>query len=219
MAGRSLRNILESAEQGIVDETRDAVFSGRERHSSSRFNSLSYPQRCIRTRDYLYISNFRSERWPAGTPQKLDKVKYGSDGSIVSETPGPMHGGYHDIDACPTLTFLIENRDDPKISPFLHLAVDRRPAEELFDIRKDPSCLKNLATDPAFAEIRSELNSRLVKYLSQTGDVRILSPTGGDIWETYPRYSSLRWFPVPDWAKQNPDRIPQQDWLEKKRPR
>jgi N-sulfoglucosamine sulfohydrolase len=219
IAGRSIRNILESTEQGIVDEARDAVFCGRERHSSSRFNSLSYPQRCIRTRDYLYIRNFRHERWPAGPAQKFDKVKYGSDGSIVSSTLGPMHSGYHDIDACPSLTFLIENRDDANIGHFLGLSVDLRPAEELFDIRKDPACLHNLAADPAFAKVRSNLNARLFDYLKETNDARVTSPDGGDIWETYPRYSSLRWFPTPDWAKENPDRVPDQEWLDKKRPR
>ncbi|MDA0809897.1 MAG: sulfatase [Planctomycetota bacterium] len=217
IAGRSIRNILESTEQGIVDNDRDAVFCGRERHSSSRFKSLSYPQRCIRTRDYLYIRNFRPERWPAGPAQKFDKVKYGTDGSIVSSTLGPMHGGYHDIDACPSLSFLIANRDDENIGHFLGLSVDRRPAEELFDIRKDPACLHNLADDPAFAKVRSDLNARLFDYLKETNDARVTSPDGGDIWETYPRYSSLRWFPTPDWAKENPDRVPTPEWLEKKR--
>ncbi|NQV27209.1 MAG: sulfatase [Rhodopirellula sp.] len=219
IAGRSIRNILESSGQGIVDETRDAVFCGRERHSSSRFNSLSYPQRCIRTRDYLYIRNFRPERWPAGTPQKFDKVKYGSDGSIVSSTLGALHGGYHDIDACPSLSFLIQNREVPKISPFFHLSVDRRPAEELFDIRTDPACLHNLATDAVHEKVRADLSERLIAYLKKTSDVRVTSPDGGDIWETYPRYSSLRWFPTPDWANEKPDRVPQQEWLDKKRPR
>lgn len=219
IAGRSIRNILESSEQGTIDKSRDAVFAGRERHSSSRFNSLSYPQRCIRTRDYLYIRNFRSERWPAGPAQKFDKVKYGTDGSIVSSSLGPLHGGYHDIDACPSLSFLIANRDDEKIGHFLGLSVDLRPAEELFDIRKDPACLHNLAADPKFAKVRLDLNARLFDYLKETNDSRVTSPDGGDIWESYPRYSGLRWFPTPDWAEKNSDRVPTQDWLEKKRPR
>jgi N-sulfoglucosamine sulfohydrolase len=219
IAGRSIRNILASAEQGTVDESREAVFCGRERHSSSRFNSLSYPQRCIRSRNFLYIRNFRSERWPAGPPQKYDKAKYDSDGNIVTSTLGPMHGGYHDIDACPSLSFLIGNRDDAKIGHFLNLSVDHRPAEELFDIHEDPACLNNLATDPAFAKVRADLSKRLIGYLKETNDARVTSPNGGDIWETYPRYSGIRWFPTPDWAKQNHDRVPTQEWIEKKRPR
>src|SRR5690606_2177285 len=53
LAGRSLIDILESDESGIVDATRTAVFSSRERHSSSRYQNLSYPQRAMRTQDYL----------------------------------------------------------------------------------------------------------------------------------------------------------------------
>ena len=48
-----------------------------------------------------------------------------------------MHGGYHDIDACPTMDFLIENRNHQKYKPFFHLSVNKRPGEELFNIKKD----------------------------------------------------------------------------------
>ena len=130
-----------------------------------------------------------------------------------------MHGGYHDIDACPTLTFLIDNHDHPQLGAFLNLSVDRRPARELFDIQKDPGCLKNLADRPDFESVLSGLDARLMTYLRQTDDPRVADVDGGDIFETYPRYSGLRWFPTPDWARDNPDRVPQQDWLEEKRPR
>jgi N-sulfoglucosamine sulfohydrolase len=217
IAGHSIRNVLTSEKSGIVDPARDAVFSGRERHSSSRFNSLSYPQRCIRTQQYLYIRNFKPERWPAGTPRKLGPPYRLEDGVFVGQS-GPMHGGYHDIDACPSLSFLIDRADDAELGRFLHLAVDKRPAEELFDIRNDPGCLKNLAQDRQFAGIRQQLSERLMNYLKDTDDARVTAADGGDIWETYPRYSALRWFPTPDWARQNPDSVPQQDWVETKRP-
>ena len=218
VAGRSIRNVLASEKSGVVDPAREAVFSGRERHSSSRFNSLSYPQRCIRTQQYLYIRNFKPERWPAGTPQKLGPPYRIEDGVFTGKL-GPMHGGYHDIDACPSLTFLIDKVDDPVLGPFLHLAVDKRPAEELFDIRNDPGCLKNLAGDAQFVDVQKQLGDRLLSYLKETDDARVTAPDGGDVWETYPRYSALRWFPTPDWATQNPDSVPQQDWIEAKRPR
>ncbi len=204
-------------ESGVVDESRDAVFSGRERHSSSRFNSLGYPQRSIRTHDYLYIHNFRSERWPAGPSQKFEvSKKNGSDAEFIL---GPMHGGYHDIDACPSLSFLIDKRDDAALGKFLGLAVDLRPAEELFDVRNDPGCLHNLAGDPKHEALTTDLRKRLLSYLRETDDARVVGSDAGDIWETYPRYSSLRWFPTPAWATQQPDRVPEQNWLEAKRPK
>jgi uncharacterized sulfatase len=182
------------------------VFSGRERHSSSRFHTLGYPQRCIRTATHLYIRNFRPERWPAGTPRKLQRGK-----------PGPEHGGYHDIDGCPTLAHLIRNRTDPVIARFLELATAKRPAEELYDIRKDSGCLVNLAADPKHAELRKSLSKQLVAYLTKTEDPRVVARDTGDIFETYPRYSSLRRFATPPWAESDPKRVPKQAWLEKKR--
>jgi uncharacterized sulfatase len=185
LAGRSILDTLESQQQGLVDASRTQVFSARERHSSSRFDNWTYPQRAMRTPQYLYIRNFKPDRWPAGDPQKFEQ-----DGTL-----GPMHGGYHDIDASPSLTFLIEKRDDPHISRFFHLAVDKRPGEELFDIQNDPGCLSNLAGQADFESIRAELSARLEKVLTETGDPRMLG--NGDVYESYIRYSPIRKFPPP----------------------
>ena len=193
MAGRSLMNILTTDVEGRVDSSREGVFAARERHSSSRFNSLAYPQRALRTDRYLYIRNFAPERWPAGAPQK-----YEEDGRL-----GPMHGAYHDIDGSTTKTFLVNHRDDPAVSQYFHWAVDRRPDEELYDVRKDPGCLNNLAGNPAYADVQKRLRNRMNDYLRKTGDPRV---TGrGNVFETYKRYSHLRKFPVPDWAQGQED--------------
>lgn len=217
ISGKSMMNILDSEKSGTVDATRDAVYSARERHSSSRYHSLSYPQRCIRTQQYLYIRNFKPERWPAGTPAKLATAKWDDDNRLLIEQLGPDHGGYHDIDACPSLDFLIANREHSDWGKFLGLSIDKRPAEELFDIKKDPDCLDNLASDPEFADMKKQLNKRLINYLTATADPRVVG--NGDVWETYPRVSGLRWFPVPDWAKENSQSVPSQPWLESRRPR
>ena len=186
LSGRSIVDTLSSDQQGDVDKTRTHIFSGRERHSSSRYKNLTYPQRAIRTRQYLYIRNFAPERWPAGAPQKYEK-----DGSL-----GPMHGGYHDIDASPSLTFLIENRLDSKLRRFFDLAVGKRPAEELFDVTKDPGCLDNLATKPGFDETRARLRKQLDDYLKDTADPRAFA--NGEVFENYRRYSPIRKFPPPE---------------------
>lgn len=217
ISGTSLLPIL-AAPEGKSPAKREFTFSGRERHSSSRFNSLGYPQRCIRTAKYLYIRNFRPERWPAGPGQKFDKVTYSENGKVVNAKLGSPHGGYHDIDACPTLSFLIDNRDEPEFGKYLQWSIAKRPAEELFDIRKDPACLHNLAEDKAHADAKRELEGRLLSYLRKTRDPRSFSPDD-NIFETYPRYSGLRWFPEPEWFKSDPDRAGEQPWLETKRPK
>ncbi|MCR9201296.1 MAG: sulfatase [Planctomycetaceae bacterium] len=220
VVGRSLVPMLQSEQNQRSGEDRSFVLSGRERHSSSRFNSLGYPQRALRTQKYLYIYNFRPERAPAGPAQKFDKATFDSEGRLASGKLGQPFGGYHDIDACPTLTFLIEQQEDPNIDRYLQLAVAHRPAEELFNILEDPDCLHNLAPAPQHEATRSSLHDTLMQQLKSTGDARVLN--GGDVWETYPRVSGLRWFPAPAWVQQARDSgrdLPQQDWVDERRPR
>ena len=51
--------------------------------------------------------------------------------------------------------------------------------------------------------MKLKLAKQLEDYLRQTGDPRVLD--GGDIWETYKRYSAIRQFPPPG---QPPDSNP-----------
>jgi len=183
--GRSMIALLESGSSGRVEPQRTHVFSGRERHSSSRHNNLTYPQRCLRSEQYLYIRNFKPDRWPAGDPQKYDSP----------DKLGPMHGGYHDIDACPSLTFLIKNRKHSKIARHFHLSVNKRPGEELYDIASDPACLNNLALDPTHYKLTQLHREQMKVFLKKTGDPRALGQ--GDLWESYRRYSRMRSFPRP----------------------
>ena len=71
ISGKSILHILKSKKQGVVDETKKYVFAGRERHSSSRYLNWGYPQRVIRSKDFLLIWNLKPERWPAGAPQRI----------------------------------------------------------------------------------------------------------------------------------------------------
>lgn len=218
ISGRSLMPILVPSDEKPRPRF-EYTFSGRERHSSSRFNSLGYPQRCIRSAQYLYIRNFHPERWPAGPGQKFDRVTYSKDGKVVDAKMGSEHGGYHDIDACPTLSFLIDNRDDPELGKYLQWSVAKRSAEELFDIRKDPACLHNLATKDEYGGVIRSLGGRLDKYLIDTRDPRSFLREDGNVFETYPRYSALRWFPEPEWFKKHPEAVSEQLWLEIRRPK
>ena len=185
LSGRSIMNILTSKQQGRVDPTRTAVYAARERHSSARYDNWTYPQRALRTPEFLYVRNFRPDRWPAGDP-----VVLGKDG----QPEGP-HSGYKDIDGGATLSFLIAQAGDPAIGRYLELAVAKRPADELFDVVKDPGCLNNLAGRTEFATVRAKLAKQLEDYLRKTGDARVLD--GGEIWETYKRFSPIRQFPKP----------------------
>ncbi len=218
LTGKSLSAALRQSNDKTV-ERRVSVFSGRERHSSSRFHSLGYPSRCIRTDTYLYIRNFAPDRWPAGTPQKYASAKFNLNNQLVSGTLGPKDGGYHDIDDGPTLQWMIANQGTVSVKQLLDAAVAIRPAEELYNIQTDPACLHNLASQIDHQDARSSLSKTLDEYLRQTGDLRVTDPRAAHQWEMYPRYSSLRWFPEPDWWSNEEKRVPEQPWLEEKRPR
>ena len=67
MTARSLVPVLASTKAGRVDETRDRVVAGRERHVAiARPGNLPYPMRALRTDRFLYIRNFEPERYPMG---------------------------------------------------------------------------------------------------------------------------------------------------------
>ena len=70
MTGRSIMNVLHSGKSGQVDPGRTWVVTGRERHvAAARDGNLPYPQRALRTQDFLYIRNFAPDRWPMGSPR------------------------------------------------------------------------------------------------------------------------------------------------------
>ena len=77
------------------DAQRDSIIFGRERHTpAQKFPSLEgYPSRAIRTKDFLYIINFKPDLWPAGVPS--------------GSTRGPE---YSDCDGGPTKSFIIKNK-------------------------------------------------------------------------------------------------------------
>jgi N-sulfoglucosamine sulfohydrolase len=49
-------------------------------------------------------------------------------------------------------------------------AFQQRPEFELYDMEKDPQEMKNLADDPAYAEVRKQLHSQLTARLKETND-------------------------------------------------
>ncbi len=200
ITGQNIEETLLSEQNGLTEHSKDFVFSSRERHSSSRWNNLGYPIRSMRTHDYLLVRNFKAERWPAGAPQMLKE-----DGS-----PDTMHGRIHpqkgmydfsytDIDPCPTKDVLIEKRDNPAISPYFEMAVGKRAEYELFNIKKDPYCINDLAQKEEYKEKLTELVTQMDDYLQATGDPRYTS--NPDIFESYKRYSHIRSFPKADWAE------------------
>ena len=140
------------------------VFTGRERHTHARENNWTYPCRAVRSGNLMLIRNFKPERWPAGNP----------DGK----------GGYYDIDGCPSKGEVLKHEK------FKQLAVGKRPEFELYDVVKDPCCLKNLAGNKEFTPELEKMTKLLMSTLKEQGDPRLHDR--GDIFESYPRVSRMR---------------------------
>lgn len=203
MSAKSFTNVLFSEKSGIINPSRDAIFTGRERHSSARWMNLGYPQRAVRTHDFLYIRNYYPERWPAGAPQRLNPESPAeSDFMHGLDENGNYTGNvYCDIDDGVSKKFLIENRNDPAVKPYFDLSMAKRPGEELFDLKKDPFSIYNIADEKEYAEQLAVLRNKLEEFLKETGDPRMVGPNP-EIFENYQRFYVVRPFPKPDWVKQ-----------------
>ena len=158
VSGRSLLSLL----VGKDKSDRSYVLHGKERHVPGQEGQDmgGYPTRAIRTHDFLYLHNFRPDRWPAGTPHYQ---KAAIKGAWLS-----------DCDNGPTKTYMVENRDkDAHHRGLYELAFGKRPATELYDLKKDPDQLVNIAADSAYAETVKKLKAHLFAELKKTNDPRV----------------------------------------------
>ena len=173
MTATSLLPLLVSEESGQVESDRTFVVTGRERHvAGAREGHLPYPSRAIRTEDFLYIYNFEPDRWPIGDPGGLD------DPNAVPPSEEELLATYEtvfaDIDKSPTKVWMIYNRAEQGVTPLFDLGFGKRPREELYDLRKDPDYMVNVAGDSGYAEIRSQLNEQLMSVLREQDDPRLV---------------------------------------------
>ncbi|MBA3296100.1 MAG: sulfatase [Acidobacteria bacterium] len=165
MTGRSLLPLL----RGERVAGREQVFVERERHANVRRGDLSYPVRAIRTKDFLYIRNFRPDRWPAGDPEQYVAV-----------------GPFGDIDGSPSKSLLLDSQTDRTIAPFFQMATAKRPAEELYDLRRDPHQVKNVAGQPEHRAAQRRLREELDRWMRTTGDPR--ATVDDDRWDRFSYY-------------------------------
>jgi len=198
ISGKSIVNILKSKKSGAVDPSKKYIFAGRERHSSSRWDNLGYPQRAIRTTEYLLIWNMKPELWPAGDPQAINLTTNELYPMYGIDEEGKHHSelAFADVDASPSKSFLIENHQNPDIRPYFDWAYEKRPEFELYDVVNDPYCLNNLSENPKYMTINMSLKAALQEELIKSDDPRIVGPDK-EIFETYIRYSPIRNFPKP----------------------
>jgi hypothetical protein len=178
VSGRSLLSLL----AGKDKSDRSYVLHGKERHVPGQEGKDmgGYPTRAIRTHDFLYLHNFRPDRWPAGTPNyQMAAIK----GAWLS-----------DCDNGPTKTYMVENSDkDAHHRRLYELAFGKRTAIELYDLKKDPDQLVNIAADSGYAETVKKLKAHLFAELEKTNDPRVTG--NGPDFDKFPYLGGAPKFP------------------------
>jgi len=161
ITGQSLTDVFLAETSGMVNPQRDRVLIGKERHDVGRPGDVGYPVRGIFKGDWLYLYNFKPDRWPAGNPVT----------------------GYLNCDGSPTKTVVLNSRSQEERHLFWELSFGKRPQEELYNIREDPECLNDLAAVPALSKQKQVLHDELFEALRQQQDPRVMG--NGDIFDQY----------------------------------
>ncbi len=168
VAGRSLTEYFSSEKEGNVVPERDFVLVGKERHDVGRPDDKGYPVRGIIKDRYLYLRNFKPDRWPKGNPET----------------------GYLNCDGSPTKTYILDTRRKKGVMEYWQLNFGKRVAEELYNIELDPYCMDNLAENEKFEDIKLALAEEMEQKLTEQNDPRILG--NGDIFDNYPYVGAVQ---------------------------
>ena len=120
-----------------------------------------YPIRGIVTAEHLYLRNYEPTRWPAGNPET----------------------GYLDTDGRPTKSLILELGRKDRTDRFWQLNFGLRPGDELYDLRSDRDCARNLAADPTHAGRMAALRQRMETQLKAQADPRMAGR--GDVFDNY----------------------------------
>jgi uncharacterized sulfatase len=80
---------------------------------------------------------------------------------------------YADLDASPTKAWMIHHRNEEPYQKMFTIGFGKRPAHELYDVKRDPDHMHNLADLPEYREIRDELADRLDQVLLAEDDPRL----------------------------------------------
>jgi N-sulfoglucosamine sulfohydrolase len=126
---------------GKADTLRDHVFA---QHTTIGTNGAigPYPMRAVRDTRYKLIRNL--------TPD-------------LTYTIGGIHKGE------PIESWQADAKNDPTLAARVAFLFNR-PSEELYDLQSDPFEMKNLAGDPALANIKAKLQSQLDDWMLQQND-------------------------------------------------
>ncbi len=156
--GKSLTDLLYNKRNS---QKRDHVLIGKERHDVGRPDDVGYPIRGIRKGDYLFLHNYKTDRWPSGNPET----------------------GYLNCDGGATKSQILADRRETGSNQFWSYCFGKRPEREMYNVKNDPDCIVNLINEPSLQPLILELENQLVTELTKQQDPRMLGK--GDIFDRY----------------------------------
>ena len=169
-AGKSLMNIISAKTSGQIEEERDFVLIGKERHDTGRPGDKGYPIRGIHKDNMLYIKNYEIDRWPSGNPET----------------------GYLNSDGSPTKTEILTQRRNGSNKTYWKLNFGKRVEEELYNLKDDPFCMVNLVNVKAYGSLKQELRNEMERRLMEQGDLRMLGY--GELYENAPMFQGKNFY-------------------------
>ena len=78
------------------------------------------------------------------------------------------------MDASPTKAWMILHRTEENVQELFRLGFDKRPKEELYDLRVDPHHMNNVAGNIAYSNTQKRLAAKLIQILRQNNDPRVV---------------------------------------------
>jgi arylsulfatase A-like enzyme len=144
---------------------REFVFAGRD-----KMDDTHDAMRAVRSKDFKYILNLMPER---AYCQFNDYKERSYPGLAVLNV---LH---------------LEGKLPPEQDAFMQPS---KPAEELYDLRKDPHELNNVAGDPAYASVLQSLRAELDRWRKSVGDQGVTEQFRKGGWPSrYPTRSLAEW--------------------------
>ncbi len=142
ISGRSLVPLLKS-ESDKSWVSREFILVGFERHApNARPDYSTYPMRGLISREWIYVKNYKPQRWPQGAPDKFFDTFMGH-----------------------LLTY-----KGRQIEPFFTDLLKKRPERELYRMGDAPGAANNKAIDPAWADTVTVLDKKLEAALQEGAD-------------------------------------------------
>jgi uncharacterized sulfatase len=124
--------------------TRDYIYGAR-----SRADDMYEISRAVLNKDYIYIRNF------------FPHLTYIQPGFIF----GDQKSSFKELRR-------LYNNNELSEEPLK--LWQKKPVEELYDLKKDPFETRNLAEDPAYKDVKANLKNSLFEWIQSSRDIRFL---------------------------------------------